>query len=260
MAQLIIINFYIRHCKQTDIPVGDTAEFQGFMVHYYGAQTFPADQPIFSDLAPTILTPDTALVGEARRRGVETPEHKEFFKQYRHHRIELAMERYNSLYLKNQKRSPVETRVSNAYYIYSQPPILEDATGKRKKARLSGRLPGTSRKQTELPARPSAPAPPSRRSSQRRDKRKKPRGDQIISYGTAVFSRTQSSVDTEREEFIPELRSAPRKPTFVSRAISVAIPITQEADDPIATPMSRRRSARINESKDSTSRVTRSLK
>jgi hypothetical protein len=41
----------------------------------------------------------------------------------------------------------------------------------------------------------------------------------------------------------------------------VASPITQGVDDPIATPISRRRSARINESKDSTSQgdITESL-
>jgi hypothetical protein len=41
----------------------------------------------------------------------------------------------------------------------------------------------------------------------------------------------------------------------------VAIPITQGVDDPIATPISRRRSARINEFKDSTSQgdITESL-
>jgi hypothetical protein len=37
MAQLVIINFYIRHCKQNDLPVGDTSEFQEFMMQYYGA-------------------------------------------------------------------------------------------------------------------------------------------------------------------------------------------------------------------------------
>jgi hypothetical protein len=52
MAQLVIINFYIRHCKQNSIPVGDSAEFDEFMVHYYQARTFPTIQPISSDLAP----------------------------------------------------------------------------------------------------------------------------------------------------------------------------------------------------------------
>jgi hypothetical protein len=45
MAQLVIINFYIRHCKQNGIPVGDSVEFYEFMVHYYQARTFPADHP-----------------------------------------------------------------------------------------------------------------------------------------------------------------------------------------------------------------------
>jgi hypothetical protein len=70
ISQLVIINFYIRHCKQNGIPVGDSAEFHEFMVHYYQVRTFPADQPISSDLEPIILTPDTALVSA----GVETPE------------------------------------------------------------------------------------------------------------------------------------------------------------------------------------------
>jgi hypothetical protein len=130
MAQLIILNFYIRHCKQNNIPVGDTTEFQEFMIHYYRGQTFPTDQPISSDLAPIILTPDIALVGEAQRRGVETPVHQEFFRQYRQHRIELAMERYNLLYIRNQRRSTVETRISRTFYIYSQPDTPDPTPGK----------------------------------------------------------------------------------------------------------------------------------
>jgi hypothetical protein len=48
------------------------------------------------------------------------------------------------MYLKNQRRSPVETRFSNSYYVYSQPATPDEVPGKRKKARLSGRFPGTS--------------------------------------------------------------------------------------------------------------------
>jgi hypothetical protein len=167
MAQLVIINFYIRHCKQNDLPVGDTSEFQEFMMQYYGARAY---RP--SSAAPlTIFTMNTVLIAEARRRGVETPDHEEFCKQFRDNRIELAMQRYNLMYLKNQRRSPVETRFFNSYYVYSQPATPDEVPGKRKKARLSGRFPGTSVKQTELPARPSRPpepAPSSRRISVKR--------------------------------------------------------------------------------------------
>jgi hypothetical protein len=262
MAQLVIINFYICYYKQNDLPVGDTSEFQEFMMQYYGARAY---RP--SSSAPlTIFTMNTAIVGEAQRRGVETPDNEEFCKQFRDNRIELAMERHNLLYLRNQRRSPVETRISRAFYKYKKlwykysQSDTPDPTPGKKRARLSGRLPGTSsKKQTELPTRPSEPPPLSRRSrsSQRRNKRKTIRADQIIVHGTTVSSSIQSSVDSEREEVIPETHSGPRKPTFVSRAISVAIPITQEADDPIAIPISRRRSARI-ESKDSTKSLTRS--
>jgi hypothetical protein len=225
MAQLVIINFYIRHCKQQ--AVGDTAELQEFMMEFYGARPY---RP--SSSAPlTSLTLNTALVNEARRRGTETPDHEEFCKQFRANRIELALERHNLRYLKNQRRSPVYTRISNDYYVYSPtatPDEVPDKPGKRKKARLSGRFPGTSVKKTGLPARPSTPsepAPPSRRSNQRQNKRKKTNDNQVITGGRAVSSRTPSSVDTEGEEVIPELRSAPRKPTSVSRTIPVAIPI-----------------------------------
>jgi hypothetical protein len=69
MAQLVIINFYIRHCKQNNLPVGDTAEFQEFMMEFYGARPY---RP--SSSAPlTSLTMNTDLVKVARRRGVETP-------------------------------------------------------------------------------------------------------------------------------------------------------------------------------------------
>jgi hypothetical protein len=44
------------------------------------------------DLAPIILTPNTALVNSAQRFGVATPEQHDFFRQHRQHRIELAME------------------------------------------------------------------------------------------------------------------------------------------------------------------------
>jgi hypothetical protein len=135
----------------------------------------------------------------------------------------------------------------------------DEVPGKRKKARLSGRFPGTSVKKTELPpSRPPEPVPPSGpsgrfRTSQRRNKR----DDHIIVQGTTVSSSIPSSADTEGEEIIPETHSGPRKPTSVSRAVSVAIPITQEDDDPIATPISRRRSARI-ESKNPSRSLTRS--
>jgi hypothetical protein len=252
MAQLIIINFYVRHCKQNDLPVGDTAEFQEFMMEFYGARPY---RP--SSSAPlTIFTINTGLVNVARRRGVETPDHGEFCKQFRDNRIELVLEKHNLQYLKNQRRSPVKTRFSNSYYVYSQPATPDEVPGKQKRARLSGRFPGTSVKKTEPPAKPSRtsePALPSRisRTSQRRNKRKKIRADQFIVHGTTVSSSILSSADTEGEEIIPETRSGPRKPTSVSRAVSVAIPITQEDDDP------RRRSARI-ESKDPISSLTRS--
>jgi hypothetical protein len=137
------------------------------------------------------------------------------------------MEKHNSLYQGNRRKRPMETRISNAYDIYSQPITPDDTPGKREKTRLSGRLPGTSfRKQKKLPTSSSEPAPP-RRSNRSKNKRKSTRYNQLISYGTAVSSRTHSSTDTEREEFIPELHSEPRKPTSVSRAIPAAIPITR---------------------------------
>jgi hypothetical protein len=106
------------------------------MVHYYQTRTFPADQPISSDLAPIILTPDTALVSAAERYGVATPEQHDFFRQHRQHRIELAMEKYNSLYLGNRRRRPVKTRISGAYYIYSQPSTPDYTPGTWKSAQL----------------------------------------------------------------------------------------------------------------------------
>jgi hypothetical protein len=206
---------------------------------------------------------------------VETPEHEEFCKRFRDNRIELALEKHNAKYLKNQRRSPSESRFSNSYYVYSELATpdevpgeqMEVATpdelpGKRKKVKLSGRLPGTSVKKTELPpSRPPETAPPSGRSktNQRRNKRKKTHDNQVISGGRAVSSRIQSSVDTEGEDNKTKPRIALRKPTSVSRTIPVAIPIAQEDADPITTPISRRKSARINESKDSSSFVARSM-
>jgi hypothetical protein len=115
---------------------------------------------------------------------VETPEHEEFCKQFRENRITLALERHNIQYLKNQRRSPVETRLSNSYYVYSEPATPDavpgkqmeaakpdELPGKRKKVKLSGRFPGTSVKQTGLP--PSGGS----RTSQIRHKRKKNRYD-----------------------------------------------------------------------------------
>jgi hypothetical protein len=185
MAQLVIINYYIRQCKRNNLPVGDTSEFQEFMMEFYGARPY---RP--SHLPPlTSLTLNTAITNEARRRGAETPEHEEFCKQFRDNRIELALEKRNAKYLRNQRRSPVETRFSNSYYVYSEPATPDElpgkqkeavtpdeVPGKRKKARLSGRFPGTSVKQTELPPSTlSQSVPPSggSRTSQRRHKRKK---------------------------------------------------------------------------------------
>jgi hypothetical protein len=185
MAQLVIINFYICHCKRNNLPVGDTPEFQEFMMEFYKAEPYrPSSAP-----PPTIFTFNTALVEEARRRGTETPDHEDFCKQFRANRIALALERYNLMYLKNQRRSPVETRVSNSYYVYSLPATPDEVPGKqkqaattdevsskRKKARLCGRFPGTSVKPTKLsPSKSSQPAPPAQQSStsQSRHKRKK---------------------------------------------------------------------------------------
>jgi hypothetical protein len=64
-------------------------------------------------------------------------------------------------------------------------------------------------------------------------------------------------VDTERKDNNTRLRSAPREPTSVSSTIPMAVPITQEDDDPIATPISRRRSARI-EAQNPSESLTRS--
>jgi hypothetical protein len=102
MAQLVIINFYIRHCKANDLPVGDTSEFQEFMMQYYGAQPYRPSSP-----APlTIFTMNTAIVDEARRRGVETPDHEEFCKQFRDNRIELAMERIEFAISQEPEKKP----------------------------------------------------------------------------------------------------------------------------------------------------------
>jgi hypothetical protein len=160
MAQLVIINNYIRHCKQNTLPVGDIAEFQEFKMHFYGAPPFrPRPSSSF-----TIFTNNADIINEARRRGVDTPEHEEFGIQFRENRIALALERHNIQYLKNQRRSPVETRFSNSYYVYSEPATPQEVPGKqmeaakpdelpgkRKKVTLSGRFPGTSVKQTRLP-------------------------------------------------------------------------------------------------------------
>jgi hypothetical protein len=291
MAQLIIINYYIRYCRQNNLPVGDRTEFQEFMMEFYGARPY---RP--SSSAPlTIFTMNTGLINEARRRGVETPEHEEFCYQFRENRIALALEKYNLAYLKNQRRSPVETRFSNSYYIYSLPATPdevpgkqkkaatpEEVSGKRKKARLCGRFPGTSVKPTKNPpSKPSESALPAQQSStsQRRPKRKKNKYDRLyeqtfqdVLRGRPISSSTPSPVDTVEQDNNTRLRSAPREPiqdnntrlqrvpgepTSVHSTIPVAIPITQENDDPIATPISRRRSARI-ESQNISGSLTRS--
>jgi hypothetical protein len=249
-----IINFYIRQCKRNDLPVGDLAEFQIFMMHFYGAPTSAAFPLTSSDSRDKILPPDNPLVGGARRRGVDQSEYEEFSNQFRQHKIELALEHHNRSYLQNQRRSSVETRVSNFYYDYSQSVTPEDTPSKRKKVKLCRRLSGTSVKKTKVPARPllePEPSPPSRRSSRNRRKETQHNPVKVISGGKAVSSRTQSPVndDTAQEE-VPELRSAPRTTT----SIPVAIPIAQDVD-PVATPVSRRRSSRLNESTDSSSVV-----
>jgi hypothetical protein len=179
MAQLVIINYYIRHCRQNNLPVGDKSEFQEFMMEFFGAPPYrPSSAPPL-----TVFTLNTHLIAEARRRGAETPEHEEYCKQFRDHRIALALEGHNNRYLKNQRRSPVVTRLSSSYYVYSEPATPDEVPGKqkeaaeaptpdsvptqRKKARLSGRLPGTS---VDQPKQQS-------RTSQRRHKRKKNRFD-----------------------------------------------------------------------------------
>jgi hypothetical protein len=60
----------------------------------------------------------------------------------------------------------------------------------------------------------------------------------------------------ERQDNNTRLRSAPREPVSSSTTIPVAVPITQE-DDPTTTPISRRRSARI-QSRNPTESLTRS--
>jgi hypothetical protein len=279
MAQLVIINYYIRHCKQNNLPVGDTAEFQEFMMEFYCARPY---RP--SSAAPlTIFTINTGLINEARRRGVETPEHEDFCQQFRENRIALALERHNLSYLKNQRRSPVETRFSNSYYIYSLPATpdevpgkqkeaatTDEVSGKRKKARLCGRFPGTSVKPTKIPpSRPSESAPPAQQSktSQRRHKRKKNRFDLLYERtvedtmkGKPIAWTTPSdvsSVETDGQDNNTRLRSAPREPVSSSTTIPVAVPITQEDDDPITTPISRRRSTRI-QSRNPPESLTRS--
>jgi hypothetical protein len=251
------------------------------MMEFYGARPY---RP--SSAAPlTIFTLNTDLIDEARRRGAETPELEEFCKQFRDHRIEVALEKHNSRYLKNQRRSPAVTRFSNSYYVYSEPATPDEVPGKqkeattpdsvpsqRKKPRLSGRFPGNSVNQ---PPRES-------KTSQRRHKRKKNRYDLVyettvedIMKGKPIALTTPSSVDTERQDNNTRLRSAPREPTSerqdsntrlrgapreptsVSTTIPVAVPITQDDDDPIATRISRRRSARI-EAQNPSESLTRS--
>jgi hypothetical protein len=243
---------------------------------FYGARPY---RP--SSAAPlTIFTLNTDLIEEARRRGAEKPEHEEFCKQFRDHRIEVALEKHNSRYLKNQRRSLVVTRFSSSYYVYSEPATPDEVPGKqkeaatpdegpgkRKKAKLSGRFPGTSVKQTQLPPStlsPSVPPSGGSRTSQRRHKRKTNLYDLIYERtvedtlkGKPIALTTPSSVDTERQGNNTRLRSVPREPTSVSNTIPVAVPITQEDDDPIATPISRRRSARI-EAQNPSESLTRS--
>jgi hypothetical protein len=256
MAQLVIINYYIRHCRQHNRPVGDKSEFQEFMMEFFHAPPYrPSSAPPL-----TVFTLNTHLIAEARRRGAETPEHEEYCKQFRDHRIALALERHNDRYLKNQRKSPVATRISNSFYIYSEPATPDEVPGKqkgtteattpdsvpiqRKKARLSGRLPGTSVNQPKQQFK----------TSQRRHRRKKNRFDLLYERtvedtmkGKPIAWTTPSdvsSVDTEGQDNNTRTRSAPREPVSSSTTIPVAVPITQD-DDPITTPSSRRRSARI---------------
>jgi hypothetical protein len=137
----------------------------------------------------------------------------------------------------------------------------DELPGKRKKVQLSGRFPGTSVKQ----ARPSSSG--QSKTSQSRQQRKKNRYDLLYERsfedtlrGRPIASTTPSSADTERQDdnirrrSAPRehttqrpddnirLRSAPREPTSVT--IPVAVPITQDVD-PVVTPISKRRSARI---------------
>jgi hypothetical protein len=226
-------------------------------MHFYGAQPHRR-----SSIAFTIFTDNTDIINEARRRGVETPDHEEFGNQFRENRIALALEKHNVQYLKNQRRSPVETRFSNSYYVYSEPATPpevprervasakpdelpgkrknakaakpDELPGKRKKITLCGRFPGTSVRQTRLP--PSGES----RKSQRRYKRKKNRFDLLYERtvedtmkGKPIAWTTPSdvsSVDTETQ------------PVSSSTTIPVAVPIDV---DPIVTPVSKRRSARI---------------
>jgi hypothetical protein len=242
MAQLVIINYYICHCRQNNLPVGDKSEFQEFIMEFFHAPPYrPSSAPPL-----TVFTLNTHLIAEARRRGAETPEHEEYCKQFRDHRIALALERHNNRYLKNQRRSPVVTRLSSSYYGYSEPATPDEVPGKqkeateattpdsvptqRKKARLSGRLPGTS----------VNPPKQQFRTSQRRYKRKKNRFDLLYERtvedtmkGKPIAWTTPSdvsSVDTETQ------------PVSSSTTIPVAVPIDV---DPIVTPFSKRRSARI---------------
>jgi hypothetical protein len=105
---------------------------------FYGARPY---RP--SSAAPlTIFTINTDIINEARRRGAETPEHEEFCKQFCDNRIELALERHNLQYLKNQRRSPAETRFSNSYYIYSRPATPDESPGKQKEAATPDEVPG----------------------------------------------------------------------------------------------------------------------
>jgi hypothetical protein len=48
-----------------------------------------------------------------------------------------------------------------------------------------------------------------------------------------------SSVETDGQDNNTRLLSAPREPVSSSTTIPVAVPITQEDDDPITTPISR---------------------
>jgi hypothetical protein len=274
MAQLIIINYYILYCKRNNLPVGDRSEFQEFTMEFFGAPPYrPSSAPPL-----TVFTLNTHLINEARGHGAETPEHEEYCKQFRDQHIALALEKHNVAYLKNQRRSPVETRFSNSYYIYSQPATPDEVpgkhkttatpdevSGKRKKARLCGRLPGTSVKPTKNPtSKPSESAPQAQQSStsHRRHKRKKNKYDRLYEQtfqdalrGRPISSSTPSSVDTVRPDNNTRRRSEPGEPVSVSSTIPVAIPITH--DDPIVTPTERRRSARI-ESQNISGSLTRS--